>query len=339
MKKLFTILTILILALSLCACGGGNGENKPKPAPTPTTNPVVDNGDKVLKEIRAMLDPSYELASVAFLGYYDYDYLYLENYFDDLGVYEYYPFVYDIEEAQFVDTLGNELYCIIPTDPNATVVVNEWYVYGYDILDGEVGEILYKNDEGLPIIVRGNLAIDEPNIQVVITDSNGNTLTYYPYMDSEYDLLMVPSEGYGVCDLTPYDLVDNIGDTYSIDFDYDEIIGTWEANLPIDDNDYYNATFYFDEDGNMEFAYGINDDDYTVFYEGYYYIADEDEYPMGTVIFDLHVTEDYSEYQEAEDIYGAYAFSYPLYEAGLYAEYVEGDYLVYDVYSPDFYLY
>ena len=96
---------------------------------------------------------------------------------------------------------------------------------------------------------------------------------------------------------------------------------------------------YFDEDGNMEFAYGINDDDYTVFYEGYYYIADEDEYPMGTVIFDLHVTEDYSEYQEAEDIYGAYAFSYPLYEAGLYAEYVEGDYLVYDVYSPDFYLY
>ena len=339
MKKLLTILLALILVLSLSACGGNGDTNpKPKPTPTPTTDPYVNTGEDVIEEIRNTMDPSYEMAAVAFLGYYDYGYEYLEYYFDELGVYDEYPFLYHIEDERYIENLGNEVYCIIPTDPNATVVVNEWYVYGYDIEDGEAGDILYRSEEGLPIIIKGNLAIDEPNMQVIITDNDGNSMTYYPYLDSEYNMLMVSNEGYGVYDFTPYDLVDSIGDTYVVDFEYDDIVGEWYTNLPIDDNDYYSAYFYFDNEGNMELTYGINDGDTIVSYEGYYYVASEEDYPTGTVLFDLYVVEDYSEDGNASDIYGAYQFTYPLYEAGLYVEYVEGDYLVDDVYTPDFYL-
>lgn len=92
-----------------------------------------------------------------------------------------YPFVRNIPQERVVDDRGS-LFCVVPHDPNATVVVNRvrWSAAkgGYENV-----EVLYRSESGEPILlfVSNDLgAVPTDTTELLLTDSHPDTLSWYP---------------------------------------------------------------------------------------------------------------------------------------------------------------
>lgn len=92
-----------------------------------------------------------------------------------------YPFVRNIPQERVVDDRGS-LFCVVPHDPNATVVVNRvrWSEAkgGYENV-----EVLYRSESGEPILlfVSNDLgAVPTDTTELLLTDSHSDTLSWYP---------------------------------------------------------------------------------------------------------------------------------------------------------------
>lgn len=92
-----------------------------------------------------------------------------------------YPFVRNIPQERVVDDRGS-LFCVVPHDPNATVVVNRvrWSEAkgGYENV-----EVLYRSESGEPILlfVSNDLgAVPTDTTELLLTDSHPDTLSWYP---------------------------------------------------------------------------------------------------------------------------------------------------------------
>ena len=92
-----------------------------------------------------------------------------------------YPFVRNIPQERVVDDRGS-LLCVVPHDPNATVVVNRvrWSAAkgGYENV-----EVLYRSESGEPILlfVSNDLgAVPTDTTELLLTDSHSDTLSWYP---------------------------------------------------------------------------------------------------------------------------------------------------------------
>lgn len=92
-----------------------------------------------------------------------------------------YPFVRNIPQERVVDDRGS-LFCVVPHDPNATVVVNRvrWSAAkgGYENV-----EVLYRSESGEPILlfVSNDLgAVPTDTTELLLTDSHSDTLSWYP---------------------------------------------------------------------------------------------------------------------------------------------------------------
>ena len=108
----------------------------------------------------------------------------------------------------------------------------------------------------------------------------------------------------------------------------DEVYG----DLPLDRPDllFHGVSFWFDEYGNMEMCYEVyGGTGYEVYYEGYWYPAEDDSYPESTLIFELSLVEDTSDLQIARpDIYTAMSFEYDEYSECVYMTYEDYDFLL-----------
>ena len=120
-----------------------------------------------------------------------------------------YPFVRNIPQERVVDDRGS-LFCVVPRDPNATVVVNRvrWSEAkgGYENV-----EVLYRSESGEPILlfVSNDLGtVPTDTTELLLTDSHPDTLSWYPIpgivalpYDYEndrklaYDFTFYPQEG------------------------------------------------------------------------------------------------------------------------------------------------
>lgn len=92
-----------------------------------------------------------------------------------------YPFVRNIPQERVVDDSGS-LFCLVPRDPDATVVVNRvrWSAAkgGYENV-----EVLYRSESGEPILlfVSNDLgAVPTDTTELLLTDSHSDTLSWYP---------------------------------------------------------------------------------------------------------------------------------------------------------------
>ena len=92
-----------------------------------------------------------------------------------------YPFVRNIPQERVVDDRGS-LFCVVPHDPNATVVVNRvrWSAAkgGYENV-----EVLYRSESGEPILlfVSNDLgSVPTDTTELLLTDSHPDTLSWYP---------------------------------------------------------------------------------------------------------------------------------------------------------------
>ncbi|MDO4193896.1 MAG: hypothetical protein Q4D24_11375 [Erysipelotrichaceae bacterium] len=82
-----------------------------------------------------------------------------------------YPFMSDIDYSHIVVDDGDMLICVVPTDPNASVSVN-------NISDINDPEVLYRSESGEPVFIVCSL--DDPVTSITVTDSSGNTVSFLP---------------------------------------------------------------------------------------------------------------------------------------------------------------
>ena len=92
-----------------------------------------------------------------------------------------YPFIRNIPQERVVDDRGS-LFCVVPRDPDATVVVNRirWSeVKG----DYETIKELYRSQSGEPILLFVSYDLEKTpfeTTELLLTDSHSDTLSWYP---------------------------------------------------------------------------------------------------------------------------------------------------------------
>ena len=154
------------------------------------------------------------MCGVIFLGYLDEsvgDLMdnreYYWSIFESAGYLEEFPFLEEIPESNYVESeYGQELYCIIPEDPGATVSVNQWITDPDKGFEGKTGEVLYRSEEGTPILVRCNVSELVSDVEIVIVDSDGDVMRWHPSLSGMDGSVFVEAAEGLVYDFTFYNI-------------------------------------------------------------------------------------------------------------------------------------
>ena len=97
------------------------------------------------------------------------------------------------DDVPFINHTGDELFLVIPRDPNASVAVNDLPSERLIDPDADVyGPILYKSESGTPFFVRCQSSGGMMNLEIIIVDNNGRQLTYRPQLSTDDGSLMTP---------------------------------------------------------------------------------------------------------------------------------------------------
>lgn len=97
------------------------------------------------------------------------------------------------DDVPFIDHAGDEVYLVIPRDPNASVAVND--LPAESLTDPDVdahGPILYKSEEGTPFFIKCQSSGGMTNAEIIIVDNNKHELTYRPQLSTDDGSLMTP---------------------------------------------------------------------------------------------------------------------------------------------------
>lgn len=320
--KCIKYLFVLCILLTLAACGGNDGNNNPdnNKIPNPSTTNEQQPDCTMLRQ--AMIETT-DIAAVAFLGYNENtSYTNLKSYLNEKNLLENHPFMKEIKKEQFVDTEGDELYCIVPLDPNAEVTVYEWIIDEYNNYEGEIGNVLYHHKTGTPIIVSGNISDMMPNMMIEIIDSNNRKIEYTPHMGLMDGYLAVPETEPTIFDFTEYNKV-LPPQPFNLDILSDR--KEWEVTFVSTNNELIEANFYFDEDRYMSMSYGTNSTSPEVYYEGNYGIDHYTDLPENAVYIYLEKTVDYSNKDYPDKIYTVLQFVQRDYDVFVYANYHSED--------------
>ncbi len=130
------------------------------------------------------------IGGVIFLGYIDPgapmywdDPDYYRNFITKAGYWDDFDFFSELMSDHFVATdWGNELYAIIPADPNANVEIYEWIIGEENGYTGERGQLLYHGENGSPVLLKCNVSDIMPSALVVITNPDGRTIEWNPFI-------------------------------------------------------------------------------------------------------------------------------------------------------------
>jgi len=351
LKKFAAFITALAMVLVLTACGGG-GTDAPQNSDTPRATPEVTadpnnggpafEGDDWIMLQQAMIDTT-DMAAVAYLGWYEeyydlYDYSQIQDYIADIFVAEDHPFIANIDAEHFVPHIGGQLFCIVPADENATITIYD-YIFDEEDYTANYDDVIYQSDDGMPVIVMGNESEYIPNFIVEIIDSNGNELSYIPWLSGYDGKLEIPYDAPTVLDFSPYEKLGYVSEN---DYTFDPAVlyygENWTSFVDTINDDTVAVGFWFDEYGNMEMCYEVyGGTGYEVYYEGWWYPAEDDSYPESTLIFELSLVEDTSDIQIARpEIYTAMSFEYDEMFETVFMTYEDYDYLL-DVESHYYY--
>ena len=97
------------------------------------------------------------------------------------------------DNVPFIDHTGDELYLVIPRDPNASVAVNDLPSERLTDPDADVyGSILYKSEEGTPFFIKCQSSGGMTNAEIIIVDNNKHELTYHPQLSTTDGTLVIP---------------------------------------------------------------------------------------------------------------------------------------------------
>jgi len=190
-----------------------------EPTPTESAKPENNNvpsveeaWNPIVIQRQILLDEG-AMCGVLFLGYVDEsagtlesNKAYYQTIFEERGYLDDFPFLAEFPDSNFVETeWGQELYCIIPLDTEATVSVNQWLVDETSGFEGKTGEVLYQSEKGTPILLKCNVSEIVPDAELVIVDSNGEQMKWNPSLSGMDGSVFVESANGKVYDLTVYD--------------------------------------------------------------------------------------------------------------------------------------
>lgn len=127
------------------------------------------------------------------------------------------PFVLNIPIENVIGTEG-QLFCIVPGDENATVSVNR---YEWD------EEVLYRSESGDPILVMCPNDGEIPDTTMIITDSDGTVVYWYPHIDDSGHVAPLCDDS-GESLLLDFTAYDEMCGAMSCGGDYLDMVGNWE---------------------------------------------------------------------------------------------------------------
>ena len=283
MRKILSLLIVLALCtMTFTSCkdkeGNTNTENKDG---TTVTDIKADTGtvkeadktdkeiqktkneeDAVLQELKKQISDSGAKLGVAYLGCFGETFDDTKEYFKDLGLYEDYPFVEEMELSDLIVNENNEMYLIVPAGNTETVKVydgilnEEFYVL-------EKGELLGEAIGGKPFLLLCNVSEVIPNV-IIETDN----IEYIPFVSGENGKL-VPNRD--VYDFSPYEKIKEFfgfGNGDIADGADPAFCGLWTGES--EDGDYVLNTLMLSlyVDGTAEYVYGIGNSEPTEGFEG-----------------------------------------------------------------------
>lgn len=262
--------------LALAACGEDAAPETPQTETTEQAPPTEEAGtssdaalseDPSLTQFRETLAEGGCFCGLAFLGYLpEGDPAGLEELLQAGGYGEDYPFLADLSQDQVVAYEGDEVYCLVPRDPAASLTVQAWNSTPENQYQGEVGETLYTDDQGQPVVLIGNVSDVIPNLQVTLTGEDGTELLWHPALglcDSTLALPATPK----VYDFSRYD-------TLELPQQAADFLGTWAAE---------GASLTLREDGSAAYTTPAGE----AFTGTYYVITTSSQYPEGSVLLEL----------------------------------------------------
>ena len=212
-----------------------------------------------------------------------------KEFFEEQGYMDEYSFIADIPYERYVETNGNEMYCIVPRDKNSSVSVNEWI---YSPTGGTYGDVLYRSESGEPILITCNEDANIPNVKVVIVDSEGNVFEFSPYFNSQLGWLEV----YETPEAHAYDFTVSEDSAMNDILVFDDLLGDWAGfyTTPEGDEVQFHFNFYRAAYGEpcVTFWYGEEYGVYKEYYEGYAYEQyDENGDFTGNLILEMTLTQ------------------------------------------------
>ena len=105
------------------------------------------------------------------------------------------------DDVPFIEHTGDELFLVIPRNPNTSVTVNNVPIETLTDPDEESptvpntdahDPILYKSEKGTPFFIRCQSSGGMTNAAIIIVDNNGRQLTYRPQLSTTDGSLMTP---------------------------------------------------------------------------------------------------------------------------------------------------
>ena len=194
---------------------------------TDGTEPTADtSADSSLASLRQAMAETPQLFAAAFFGYAAQD----ADPFDVMQeaapqLCEDLPFLLAFDQEHILGAEG-QLFCIVPADENATLAVNR-RPWNAETASYEEPEVLYRSENGAPILVMCPNEDWIPDTEIVITDSKGAVTVWSPYLDPSYRVSALRNENGEslIFDFTSYDELSGPGMNQKIDSA--ELVGTW----------------------------------------------------------------------------------------------------------------
>ena len=263
MKRIICLLLSVCMLLCLAACGGAPApatgttapaapaesteptkapipettEAAPASDPVPTTEPTVPTTEPTVPT-EAWEDPSLvifrqamvetpQLFAAAYLGYVPQNgdpFAVMQEAAPQLC--EDLPFLLAIREKHIMGTYGH-LFCIVPAEETETVAVNR-RPWNPETESYEEPEVLYRSENGSPILVMCPNEDWIPDTEIIFTDSYGTVTIWSPYLDPSYHISTLRDDNGEslIFDFTPYEELPNPDQNQGIDSS--ELVGTWE---------------------------------------------------------------------------------------------------------------
>ena len=221
-RSILAAFLLVAILLTASGCGGGDTQStgktklpmqtegnetnqpettEPSQANQPeTTEPSQPEQGLTVGQLRQQMSAENKTFAVAYLGYMTYDYETVWEFIDILGepVLQELPFLNQIPETNIITNASQgEVYCFIPADPEAFVMV-------VSDASGEE-EVIFTGSSAEPFLLVCNSAYS-PDGYVTITDTSGEEEYWYPKLD-EYLYVEQPRNteaASGALDISPY---------------------------------------------------------------------------------------------------------------------------------------
>lgn len=268
---LLCLLTLLCLG-SLTACGEAPASaeettTQTEPSQTQETEPSQSQEEAPsLTQLRADLQAGDYFCGIAFLGTLpEGDPAGLPQLLQEKGYAEAYPFLADLPQAQIVTHEGSQVYCLVPRDQETSLTVQAYRSDAENGYQGEVGDTLYTDTQGQPVILIGNVSDVIPNLQVTLVGADGTELVYHPALGLCDNTIALPATP-KVYDFSLYSTEETPVET--------DFLGRWTAD---------GAELSFAEDGTMTYT----PPDGAAMTGTFYVITTSSQYPAGSVLFEL----------------------------------------------------